>query len=307
MNKRAQPRLRKPFFILAAGALFVFTSAGMAAAKAWRGIAPLASTRADVERLLGQPARKGDGWHYYDLRNEAAVFWFGDGKCDPWGLKWNVPAGTVTRISVAPKRRLKVSTLLATKAVGTKSAGAAYAVHHDRRAGLTVEAHDGFVAAATYEPGSADSARRCPASEKLTHFPHYHPFDQYGRLPREDEWARLDIYANALAESPLLRGVIVAYGGRRGPRGEARARGARAINYLVRVRGVEPWRVTAIDGGRREEPANSLSLFMIGSEVLDFEVAPAILSGEATADEPAGRKHRLGRRAARREDERSNE
>ena len=297
MNTRAhtRPRAATGARVFPAACALVFVLSHAAAAKAWRGLVPLASTRADVERLLGRPARTGDGWHFYDLRGEAVVVWFAEGKCDPWGLGWDAPAGTVTRVGVVPKRRPKVSKLLNAKAAGTKGAGAAYVVYHDDRAGLTIEAHHGFVATAAYEPGSADSARRCPATEKLTHHPHYHPFDRYGPIPRQDEWARLDNYAAALDEAPLLRGVIIAYGGRRGPRGEARARGARAVNYLVRVRGIEPWRVTAIDGGRREEPTNTLSLFMIGSKILDFEVQPAIIVGEATADEPAAGKRGPGR------------
>lgn len=304
MSTGAKPRRRatrnSAARLFVACALAVLSSAAPAAAKAWRGVVPLASTRADVERLLGRPAHTGDGWHFYDLRGEAVVVRFSEGKCDPWGLKWDVPGDTVTHVGVVPRRRVKVSTLLTTKSAGAKGTEAAYAVYQDRRAGLTVEAHHGFVAVATYEPGSADYARRCPALEKLGHFAHYHPFDTYGQLPLEDEWARLDNYANGLTESPLFRGVVVAYGGRRGPRGEARARGARAINYLVRVRGIEPWRVTAIDGGHREEPATTLSIFMIGGKILDFEVPPAVLDGEAADDEPAAGRRRPARKTARR-------
>jgi hypothetical protein len=302
-NTRTQPRPRATprtiFFVLAACAL-VFVLPRAAAAKNWRGIVPLASTREDVERMLGQPAQKGGGWHFYDLGGEVVVVWFGSGKCDPWGLLWDVPAGTVTSVGVLPKRRLKVATLIDPATAKTKSLGRDYAVHSDDRAGLTVEAQDGFVAVATYRPGSDDAGRGCPVQYK-GYYPHFiEVFDNYGPIPREDEWARLDNFANALWEAPPMRGVLVIYGGRRGRAGEAQARGARAKNYLVRVRKIEPWRITVFDGGHREEPTTELGLFAIGGVLITPAATPTVSPDELESVGRAGGRRGPGRRLGRR-------
>lgn len=302
MNTRAQPRAtpRTVILVVAACAL-VSVLARAAAAKNWRGIVPLSTTREGVERMLGRPAREGGGWHYYDLGGEAVVVWFAGGECDPLGLRWDVPAGTVTRIGVVPKRRLRAATLIGAGAAKTESKGDGYAVHRDERAGLTVETNEGFVVVATYRPGRADEARRCRATEELLHFPHQYPFDNFGTIPREHEWARLDNYASALLEaSPLMRGSVVAYAGRRAYPGEAKARAARAKNYLVRVHRIEPWRIAAIDGGHREEAMTSLELFPIGYNLFTPEILPNVPPGEVVIVEPANRKRRPGRGVARR-------
>jgi hypothetical protein len=52
----------------------------IAEAKAWRGIVPLKSTRADVERLLGPPGK--DGLYHFD-EESAEINYAGNGPCNP--------------------------------------------------------------------------------------------------------------------------------------------------------------------------------------------------------------------------------
>lgn len=47
-------------------------------AKEWRGIVPLKSTRADVERLFGKPNEQG----LYQIQNERVSIWYSKGPCD---------------------------------------------------------------------------------------------------------------------------------------------------------------------------------------------------------------------------------
>jgi hypothetical protein len=70
--------------------------ASAASAKSWRGIEPLHSTRADVERLLGPPNVDRD---LYDFPGERTSIWYSDGGCKA-GLPsgWNVPKDTVVEI-----------------------------------------------------------------------------------------------------------------------------------------------------------------------------------------------------------------
>ena len=72
--------------------------------------------------------------------------------------------------------------------------------------------------------------------------------------------ARLDNYAISVRESPDFKGYIVTYAGRRARRGEASAYANRIKNYLVKEHGIEPKRLTAIDGGYREEFTTDLFL-----------------------------------------------
>lgn len=78
-------------------------------AKEWRGIVPLHSTRADVERLLGKP---NANYGRYGFENEQADILYSDAPCTA-GLQgmWNVPRDTVIQISVVPKKELHLSDL----------------------------------------------------------------------------------------------------------------------------------------------------------------------------------------------------
>ena len=83
-------------------------------AKEWRGIIPLKSTRADVERRFGKP----DKWGDYEFNDERVSFDYGDGPCK--GLyvalgkdhcKCLADENTVMSIFVEPTVRRKVSDL----------------------------------------------------------------------------------------------------------------------------------------------------------------------------------------------------
>src|SRR5262245_15716850 len=74
-------------------------------AKEWRGIVPLHSTRADVERLLGKPNAK---YERYDIENEEAEIFYSKGRCVNG---WDVPLDTVIDISVTFKQTQKFADL----------------------------------------------------------------------------------------------------------------------------------------------------------------------------------------------------
>lgn len=79
-------------------------------------------------------------------------------------------------------------------------------------------------------------------------------FDDFGDINCEDEYARLDNFANQLHQDPGVKGVIIFYGGvtfrgRLPRRGDAAARAARLKPYLVKRRGVPESRVIVINGG----------------------------------------------------------
>ncbi|HEV2803162.1 MAG TPA: hypothetical protein VGW12_22030 [Pyrinomonadaceae bacterium] len=80
----------------------------MAQAKEWRGIVPLRSTRADVERLLGptidDPGNKNNYVETYRAEEETVTILYSDGPlCNGYLLRgYRVPKDTVVRIIVRP-------------------------------------------------------------------------------------------------------------------------------------------------------------------------------------------------------------
>lgn len=113
-------KLRIVFAILA---LVVFE--GYVFSKPWRGIVPLVSTRADVERLLGKPNDLG----LYELNGEAASVIYSDGPCqgsyrslEKVNCKCLVAKDTVLSIFVEPRQFLKFTGLGIAKPKFTRTA-----------------------------------------------------------------------------------------------------------------------------------------------------------------------------------------
>jgi hypothetical protein len=75
---------------------------------------------------------------------------------------------------------------------------------------------------------------------------------EYGNIRFRDEKAMLDHYASQLRFNSGTVVYIFAYSGRVACTGEAKARAARARNYLVKQQGIMPERVIWKDGGLRE-------------------------------------------------------
>lgn len=78
-------------------------------AKEWRGIVPMHSNRADVERRLGKPS---DGT-YYDFEDERVQIVYVEKPCESTGPSpgFNVPAGTVSQIRVFFKKEKRKADL----------------------------------------------------------------------------------------------------------------------------------------------------------------------------------------------------
>src|SRR5947209_3105424 len=77
----------------------------IAHAKEWRGITPLHSTRADVERILGQPSRPSkDAFSTYYLdEGLVQIFYAVNGYPSSKSCSEIVPQGTVLVIYFSPK------------------------------------------------------------------------------------------------------------------------------------------------------------------------------------------------------------
>ena len=134
----------------------------VSSAKSWRGIVPLHSTRADVERILGEPSRLD---YIYDLDEATVRIVYANQPCQPdlpsWWGNWNVPRDTVTNIIVEadiPVRKLKIRNLAQYKWYTDKSRTTYY-----RLPGLGMEysVKNGRVVDITYGPTEKDKGLLC--------------------------------------------------------------------------------------------------------------------------------------------------
>lgn len=84
---------------------------GVSQAKGWRGLVPLHSTRADVERLLGAPRESRGVASTYDTKDERVLVFYATGQCKEGSDDWKVPRDTVVSITVHPNAKLLVDEL----------------------------------------------------------------------------------------------------------------------------------------------------------------------------------------------------
>jgi hypothetical protein len=90
-------------------------------------------------------------------------------------------------------------------------------------------------------------------------------FDEIGEIQRDDEKARLDVFAIELQNSPGAQGYIIGYGGRNKRWGTGQQRAARARDYVVTTRGIDASRIVVIDGGTRETGTTQLWIVPAGA------------------------------------------
>ena len=130
-------------------------------AKGWRGITPLRSTRADVERLLGPP-ESGSG-SAYATEGERVSITYSSRPCD---YGWRVPPDTVISFFVYPKKPPKLSDLnLDEKKYERRRSYHVETTHYyiDLEAGInyTVESPGDRVTGVEYYPPLRGEAPRC--------------------------------------------------------------------------------------------------------------------------------------------------
>ena len=137
-------------------------------AKGWRGIVPLHSTRADVERSLGAPDRKSNIKPVvrYDLEKEHVYIIYSRGPCSDGSVygKWEVPPDTVVSIRVSPKKGLLLSELQIDaaqyKVVHVRGVPS-YTYYVDDGEGVQYDVSSGHVSTIDYFPAAEDEHLRC--------------------------------------------------------------------------------------------------------------------------------------------------
>jgi hypothetical protein len=244
----------------------VLLTPGAANGKAWKGIVPLHSTRADVERLLGQPGLEDSGYDIDDAR--VSINYSSQGCQEGLPGGWKVPPNTVVSISLSSTKELTLSDVLVTG----RNYDEIYRVHSpqsidyvDVQEGVRYGTTDGSVQTITYFASEADDKKlRCgeykyagpvPADAK-NKFEQI-PFDSYGKIPFEDAEARLDNFMVELETvnegSPHYQGFIIVYAGRSAHAAEAATTAECSKNYLMKARKADSGTIIAVDGGFRDE------------------------------------------------------
>ncbi len=261
-----------PFILLLLSTLLVVPRVE---AKGWRGIVPLHSTRADVERLLGPPTEKLSEYSVL-YRTETETLMINYARGLPCGIgekysEWRIPRDTVASIQITPNMGSPLSKLSIDESKYRKSSGGhrpedIYYINDQD--GETLRVFMNEVMEITYSPAASDEHLRCArmiaSSDNNCEGPAPNPFDSYGELSRTQENQRLDNFVIALMQQQGRAGYIIGYGGKRARVREAIERTQRARNYLIRVRKFPADQLKAIDGGYREKA--SVELFIKTAE-----------------------------------------
>lgn len=266
----------------------IMVSAASVAAKDWRGILPMHSTREDVEAALGPPppSRNPDpanrNWSVYLFDDfEIYIHFITQDKLVQQNCDSTVAAGTVSLIRLTPKNDVLVGEFTIDEKSFRKidlsqPDDPGHQAFIDEKDGFIIHAIQGKAREVLYVPSAADR-QRCPTLfgnlEDLVRIPKVvcgKAFDEYGDIRFSDEKARLDNFSIQLLNVEDAVGYIIAYAGRKATVAEAQLRANRARDYLINVRKFNPERLKAIDGGHREE-------LMVTLYVLPHGVAPPVV------------------------------
>lgn len=142
--------------------LLVLTFGISASAKSWRGIVPLRSTRADVEKILGKPAGSD---HVYKVGAGTVDVTYSQERCEHnvspgWG-NWNVSRDTVLTMSFDadfPIKNLKIRNLEKYKLHSDDPLTTFYRLPEE---GIQYSVRNAKVVRITYGPTEKDKSLRC--------------------------------------------------------------------------------------------------------------------------------------------------
>ena len=244
--------------------------------RGWRGLVPLFSTRSDVERLLGHGSSQCNC--IYHTETEIVQVDYATAPCDGVLKGWNVPPGTVLRLSISPKEKqmfaelgiresefVKIYDDTLTSYYGNRSRGIRYVV-----------SPSGEIRKISYIPSAVDTRLRCPGfPAEDTSIIDYQPLDSFFVSTWSDSVARLDPFAFQLQSDTRLKGYIIVYAGRNMSTNKTQYYARRLEDYVVKVRDIPAERVSTVYGGRRDRP--TVDLFLVSSGMPAPIATPTVL------------------------------
>jgi hypothetical protein len=247
--------------------LFVLTIAATSSARGWRGIVPLHSTRADVERLLGKSTDECNC--IYRTDNEWVRVYYAKAPCEGWLSGWNVPENTVLELNVGVN--LKFSDLRIDESNFSKTYDdATYTYYANRKEGVQyIVSYEGDVRDIKYFPSSDDVNLRCkcfPLDDGSVF--RGISWDSFEGISMDNMFVRLDNYVIQLQNLDAdWNGHVITYSPLRAGRSKASAFRKRIYDWLTVKRGFDQRGITVIDGGHRERFAAELYLLPPGVSV----------------------------------------
>ena len=149
--------------------LWIFSLVQVPSSKEWRGLTPLASTRADVERVLWKADvnHQNQVWIYYLSASVVTFNFSGNPNCSqkrPYP-SWNIPSNTVTSFGVGLKQQVPITDFGADLTKLKKVKGDFdtpdhfYYINEDD--GFSIEVGRGHVMGYIYEPSAKYKDLRC--------------------------------------------------------------------------------------------------------------------------------------------------
>jgi hypothetical protein len=143
------------------GILMLLTAVTARSLQVWRGIVPLHSTRADIERLLGPGSNTGPV-SIYKTANESIYVEYATEPCKGSMPGWNVTAGTVLHFTVRPKSEQHLSDVGIDVTQFTKTYDDAMGTYYTNiREGIRYAvSSDGTVESVSYIPSGQQWLRR---------------------------------------------------------------------------------------------------------------------------------------------------
>lgn len=163
----------KPFRLAITAGLGILIWIAPAFGKAWRGITPLRSTRADVERLLGAPEPGTQA--VYKSGEDVVRVTYSKIQCD---YGWRVGPNTVISVIIYPKVPLKLTELKINEKNYQKRRDLSlenvyYYMSEAEGVNYTVDSVAGVVTAIEYYPMKRDRRLKCAlkAKPKVQAFP----------------------------------------------------------------------------------------------------------------------------------------
>jgi hypothetical protein len=265
--------------------LVAVIAVGSANGKGWRGIVPLHSTRADVERLLGPPTEETSKYSvFYRTPNETVTIRYAEGL--PCGIgekysQWRVPRNTVEGILVTLMTPVSLSQLGIDESKYKKKSGGHRPqdiYYIGEQEGESIRVFAGEVQDIDYFPAASDDSLACPGLRPISEsgceglIPPR--FKSYGPKQSEFEHSLLDNFVITLLDEKDRTGYIIAYAGKRARPGEAKAHAEQAKKYLVTIRSFPASRLKAINGGYREEP--EVDLYVVPKGICPPSPTPTV-------------------------------
>ena len=155
--------------------LFLFGSAQIPSATDWRGLAPLKSSRMDVERTLGPPEQSSENGQVltYRFRDMTVYFYFASNlECKqqlPY-TSWNVTPDTLTGIDVnlRPQPLVADTGIDLTKYKKIKGASDLVGryIYLNADSSFAIEVGNDYLTGYHYQPGSQQKELRCERHDK---------------------------------------------------------------------------------------------------------------------------------------------